>query len=239
MSTPISQVAASAQKDVTAATTEVTSFFNSSVFHNHIRTWTFVVLAFFVVGFMFVHESNANAAKNALADQITKQAQVQQENIDKQITALHQDTQTQVAQLQAQVNQTQTVAQAIAAIKSNPAPNVPPIVINPIVTQPATPTAPAQTTAPEKAAGTTPVATIDGDNLKTLADNQLACKETQIELTSCKQEIVLDQQKNDSLQTENTQLKKVKIEPAWKKTLGHIRDWTIGVVIGAAIKGAI
>jgi hypothetical protein len=224
----ISQEAASAQKDAIAAASEATSFFNSPAFHNHIRTWTFVILAIFLMGFLYVHESNANAAKNALADQITKQGETQQANIDKQISALHDDTKAQVQQLQVQITQVQTVAQAIASIKSN----IPPVTITPIVTQPATATTPAVTTAPQQATGTTPVATIDGTDLKTLADNELACKQQTVELTSCQQEITLDQQKNQALTTEVTGLQKIKLEPAWKKTLKTIGQVALGIVIG-------
>jgi hypothetical protein len=102
------------------------------------------------------------------------------------------------------------------------------------VTQPATATTPAVTTAPQQATGTTPVATIDGTDLKTLADNELACKQQTVELTSCQQEITLDQQKNQALTTEVTGLQKIKLEPAWKKTLKTIGQVALGIVIGRA-----
>jgi hypothetical protein len=61
---------------VTPATSTPTapSFFSSSVFHNHVRTWVFVILSIALVGFLYVHESNAIAAANAQAAEVIKQA---------------------------------------------------------------------------------------------------------------------------------------------------------------------
>src|ERR1035441_8135940 len=98
MSESISQVAASAQKDATVAVQQVESFFSSAAFHNHIRTWTFVVLAIFLMGFLYVHESNSNAANTAVAVQIDKSTKETQANLDKQIQAIHDDTKSQVQQ---------------------------------------------------------------------------------------------------------------------------------------------
>jgi hypothetical protein len=211
--------------------TETESFFNSPVFHNHIRTWMFVILAFFIMGFLYVHESNANAAKNALAAQIEKQGAAEQAHIDAQIAAVHNDTATQVKQIQAQIDQTQTVAQAIAAIRTN----VPPVTITPIITQPATSSAPAVTTADTKATGDLPVATISGDGLKTLADNTYACKQQAVEFDGCKQTLTLEQSKTASLTQENEALKKIKVVPAWKKTVTTIGHIALGILIGKAI----
>ncbi|WP_433963647.1 hypothetical protein [Tunturiibacter gelidiferens] len=218
----------------TTPTTEaptVTSIFSSSIFHDHIRTWTFVILAASTVGFLYVHESNANAARNALASQAVQQGQVQQATIDKQIQAIHADTQTQVAAIQQQIQAVQTVQQAIAALKqASPAP----ITITPLITTPATPTTPAVTTAADKAAGTVPVATITGNDLKTLADNAMSCKEQSVELNSCKQTVTLEKQKEADLTTENVALKKIKIQPAWKKMLTTIGQVLLGVAVGRA-----
>jgi hypothetical protein len=215
------------------------SFFNSSAFHNHIRTWTFVVLALFVMGFLYVHESNSRAANVAVAAQIEQQGKEQRADLTNQITAIQADTKNQVQALQQQMQQVQTVSQAIASIQKNAPANQPPIVINPIV-QPAqaatatTPAMPAKTTADDKlgATGDTPVATLTGDGLKQLADNANVCKQQSIELNSCK--VQLDDQKkiSTSLQTENTKLTKLKIEPTWKKVLGRARDIAIGYLIG-------
>src|SRR5260370_32520690 len=117
--------------EVTDIEQKVASVFNSPAFHNHLRTWTFVVLAAFLIGFLYVHESNANAAKNALADQVVKQGQVQQASIDKQLQSIHEDTKNQVQAIQQQIHQVQTVQQAIASLKqSSPAP----ITITPLIT---------------------------------------------------------------------------------------------------------
>lgn len=239
MSTPISQEAASAQKDIQAAATEVTSFFNSAAFHNHIRSWTFVILAIFVMGFLYVHESNSNAANTAVAVQIDKSTKQTQESLDKQIAVIRDDSKAQVQVLQQQQTQIQTVAQAVGAIRNSGPANMPPIIVNPIVTQPATPTQPEKTTASLPAAGDTPVATITGDGLKQIAENSLACKQTQVELQACTQTSDLKDQKLAASEKEVTELKKVKLEPAWKKALARGRDIAIGLLVGAAIKGAI
>lgn len=217
--------------EVTAAE-DVQSFFSSPAFHNHVRTWTFVILALFLIGFLYVHESNANAVKTALADQIVQQGQQQQASIDKQIAVLHNDTKVQVQQIQQQIQQVQTVAQAIAAIKqTSPAP----ITITPIVTQPASLTQPEKTTADSKATGDAPVATLSGSDLKILADNTLTCKAQAIELNSCKQAVKLDEQKIQVLQTEVDSLKKIKLQPAWKKTLITVGHIALGVLVGKVL----
>jgi hypothetical protein len=212
-----------------ASTTVVTD--TTSTFLAHVKTWTFVILAIALIGFLYVHESNSNAAANAQAAEVVKQGATAQANIDKQITALHEDTKTQVAAIAQQRNAALSVAQTIAAIKLN----VPPVTITPIITQPATTTTPAQTTATEKAAGSTPVATISGDDLKTLADETYTCKAQAVELNSCKATHDLDVQKAASLQTEVTTLQKIKIEPAWKKTIKTIGQILIGAAIGRAL----
>jgi hypothetical protein len=109
------------------------------------------------------------------------------------------------------------------------------VTINPIVTTPASPTAPEKTTADEKAEGAAPVATISGNDLKTLADETYTCKAQGIELNNCKDTVKLDGQKVDALTTENTALKKIKIEPAWKKTLKTIAQVLIGAAIGKTL----
>lgn len=208
-----------------------TSFWNSPIFHNHIRTWTFVILALCLVGYLFVHESNTNAAQAAVATQVLNQGTAQKADLDKQIQAIHDDTKVQVAAIQSQINQVQTVAQAITSLKQT----IPPVTITPIITAPATPTTPAQTTASEKAIGDVPVATITGSDLKILSDNALTCKATGIELSSCQQNLNLEQQKEAVLQTEVDTLKKVKIVPAWKKTLTTIGHIALGVAIGRVL----
>lgn len=217
--------------EVTAVEEDVKSFFNSPIFHNHVRTWTFVILAAFLIGFLYVHESNAAASQTALVDQMVTQQSTVQSNLDKQIQALHDDTKTQVAQIQQQLQETQTVAQAIAAIKTN----IPPVTITPIVTQPATATTPAQTTANDKADTNLPVATITGIDLKTLSDNALTCKAQAVQLNSCQQDVVLEQKKEASLQTEVDGLKKIKTPPAWKTTLITIGHVAIGILVGKAL----
>jgi hypothetical protein len=197
----------------------------------HVRTWTFVILAVALVSFLYIHESNANAAANQQATDVVKQGAVTQANIDKQITALHEDTKTQVQAIQAQSQQALSVAQTIAAIRVN----VPPVTITPIVTAPATTSAPEKTTADDKATGSAPMATISGDDLKTLADETFTCKEQGIELNSCKQTHDLDTQKITALTTENAALQKIKIEPAWKKTLKTIGQIALGALIGKAL----
>jgi hypothetical protein len=203
----------------------------ASAFHNHIRTWTFVILAAALIGFLFIHESDSNAAANQQAADVVKQGATTQANIDKQITALHEDTKAQVQAIQAQSQQALSVAQTIAAIKAN----VPPVTITPIVTSPATATVPEKTTADERAQGTVPVATISGDDLKTLADETFTCKERAVELDSCKQTHDLDNQKVTALTTENTALQKIKIEPAWKKTLKTLGQIALGALIGKVL----
>jgi hypothetical protein len=113
--------------------------------------------------------------------------------------------------------------------------NVPPVTITPIITAPATPTATEKTTADDKATGSAPVATISGDDLKTLADDTFTCKEQSVELNSCRQTHDLDTQKITALTTENAALQKIKIEPAWRKTLKTIGQVLLGVAVGKAL----
>lgn len=221
----------SIETEATSAVQKTESFFNSSAFHNHIRTWTFVLLALVAVVFLYVHESNVTAAQNALAQQIISEQTAQQQNIDKQIQALHADTQSQVQEIQKQIQQAQTVAQAIATIKAS----IPPVSITPIVTQPATSTAPAKTTADVQATGDLPVATVTGGDLKLISETVLGCKAQAIELTSCKQDVALEQKKSASLQTEVDGLKKVKLPPVWKRTITTIGHVALGILVGKAL----
>ena len=239
MSETISQVAVTAQKDATAAVQQVESFFSSAAFHNHIRTWTFVVLAIFVMGFLYIHESNSNAANTAVAVQIDKSTKETQANLDKQIAVIANSTASQVQQLQAQQAQIQTVAQAMAAIRNNGPANMPPIVVNPIVTQPATANQPAVTTATDQAAGNTPVATLTGDDLKIMAQNTLVCKQDEIKLNACTQESALKDQKLEASENEVKVLKKVKLEPAWKKALKAVGQFCLGAIVGTAVSKGI
>lgn len=222
---------ASIKASVTTVEKDTESFFSSPIFLDHIRTWVFVLLAIGLGVFLYVHESNSVAASNAQAAEVIKEGTATQAGIDKQISAIHEDTKTQVAAIQQQIQQVQTVAQTIAAIKAN----VPPVTINPIVTIPATASAPQQTSATEQAKGSLPVATISGDDLKTLADQTFTCKAQSVELNSCKQTYDLDQQKITSLTTENTALQKIKVQPAWKKTLMIIGQVFLGFVVGKAL----
>jgi hypothetical protein len=103
------------------------------------------------------------------------------------------------------------------------------------VTQPATATTAAVTTDPEKAAGSTPVATISGDDLKIMADNALVCKQDEVKLNACTETSALKDQKLEASQAEVTALKKVKLEPAWKKALKTIGQIALGAIIGKAL----
>jgi apolipoprotein N-acyltransferase len=85
-----------------------------SSFHNHVRTWVLVILTVAIVAFIYIHERDVNAAANQQAADVVKQGAATQANIDKQISALHEDTKTQVQAIQQQIQQAQTVAQTIA-----------------------------------------------------------------------------------------------------------------------------
>jgi hypothetical protein len=221
----VTQTAASIQ-------TAATSFWNSPALHNHIRTWTIVIVALFAIGFIFVHESNSNAVANANATLIVQQGAQQQAALKEQIAAVNESTKQQVAvvtaQMQQNQQQNQTVLQTLAMIKSSAPPSTPGLNIQPIVVPSTIPGVAPTTTANDKAIGDLPVATISGDGLKQLAANNLSCQKQAIVLDGCQKDYALEQKTNVSLTNENKALKKIKIEPAWKKTLKKV-----GLVAGA------
>lgn len=225
-------------QDVTQAATTVqtaaTSFWNSPAFHNHIRTWTLVIVALFVIGFIFVHESNSNAAANATATLIVQQGTQQQAAIKEQIAASDASTKQQVAvvnqQMQQNQQQNQTVIQTLMMLKAAVPAGTPALNIQPIVVPSTTPGVAPTTTANDKAIGDLPVATISGDGLKQLTANTLSCQKQAVELNGCQKDYALEQQTNVVLTKENVALKKIKIEPAWKKTLKKV-----GLVAGAIV----
>lgn len=210
-----------------ADTTTSTSFWASPVFHQNLRTWAIILGIVLVVGFIFVHESNSNAAQQALVKQVLDQGNAQKADIDKQISASQATTNQQIAVIAQQIQQVQTVAQAIASLKQT----VPQITVTPIIPPGSNPS----TVTGQKAAGDTPVATISGGDLKILSDNALECKSQGIQFSSCQQQVVLEQQKETILQGQVDELKKVKIVPAWKKTLTTIGHVALGIAIGKVI----
>lgn len=207
--------------------TTSTSFWASPVFHANARTIAIILGIAFVVGFIFIHESNSNAAQQAIVQQVLVQGNAQKADLDKQITANQESTKQQIAVIQQQIQQVQTIAQAIASLKQT----VPQITVTPIIPPGSNPS----TFVEQKAQGDTPVATISGGDLKILSDNALECKSQGIQLTSCQQQVVLEQQKEAVLQTQVDALKKVKVVPAWKKTLTLIGHVALGIAIGKVI----
>lgn len=205
---------------------------NSPSFHNHLRTWTIVFGIAATVGLLYLHGSRQEAAQEATAAQIVRDGQATQSQIKTQIDAVRKDTAAQVADIQSQVAQVKTVAQAIASIKSV----APTVQVQPIVTQPSTATIPAKTTEAEPAKGSLPVATITGDALKSLADTTAECKVNAVKLDGCQKELALQQESNSSLKSENTELKKVKIDPVWRRTLKGVGQFALGVLAGRAIR---
>jgi len=204
-----------------------TSFWASPIFHQNLRTWAIVLGIALIVGFIFVHESNSNAAQQALVKQVLDQGNAQKADIDKQIATNNDTTKQQIAVIQQQIQQVQTVAQAIASLKQT----VPQITVTPIIPPGSNPS----TVTGQKAQGDLPVATISGGDLKILSDNALECKSQGIQLSSCQQQVILEQQKEVVLQTQVDALKKVKVVPAWKKTLTTIGHIALGIAIGKVI----
>jgi hypothetical protein len=207
-----------------ASTTQITV----PTFHLSVLTWTIVVAVVAVIAFLFVHESNQNAIAAAQAKQAIETAKTQTESINAQIQAIHEDTAKQVAAIQTQMSQVNTVAQAIASIKTT----VPSVTLTPIVTTPATASSPAITTAALSASGNVPVATISGNDLKLIADSELQCKQQSVELTGCQKQQALDQQQIADDKTEITTLKKVKVQSTFHKVIVTVGQIALGVLIG-------
>jgi hypothetical protein len=220
------------------------SFFHSDVFHNHIRSWTFVVLAIFLMSFLWVHESNSNTASNATAAAVLKQGQETQAALTKQIDSVKSDTASKVAVIQAQADSTRTVAQAIAALRtasgSGQGVSLQPIIVEPAQSATASSAALSPTTTgTQTASGDTPVATITGNDLKTLADNAFACDQNAIKLDGCRQELNFETAKVSESTKEVAALKSIKQPSAWKRTLTVTKHVAVGILIGTAIGASL